>query len=53
MDPTIGEAKKKRMMFSSFVITLDAKKGEILSLRMNGRGKNYTEYSFSDFVFKK
>lgn len=53
MDPTIGEAKKKRMMFSSFVITLDAKKGEILSLRMNGRGKNYTEYSFSGFVFKK
>jgi hypothetical protein len=29
------------------------KKGEILTLRMNGRGKNYTEYSFSGFVFKK
>lgn len=53
MDPTVGEPKKKRMMFSSFVITLDAKKGEILTLRMNGRGKNYTEYSFSGFVFKK
>lgn len=53
MDPTVGQAKKKRMMFSSFVITLDAKKGEICTLRMNGRGKNYTEYSFSGFVFKK
>lgn len=52
MDPTIGQAQKKRMMFSSFVITLDVKKGEILTLRMNGRGKNYTEYSFSGFVFK-
>lgn len=52
MDPTIGQAQKKRMMFSSFVITLDVKKGEIRTLRMNGRGKNYTEYSFSGFVFK-
>lgn len=52
MDPTIGQAQKKRMMFSSFVVTLDVKKGEIRSLRMNGRGKNYTEYSFSNFVFK-
>lgn len=53
MDPTADQAKKKRMMFSSFVITLDVKKGEILTLRMNGRGKNYTEYSFSGFVFNK
>ncbi len=53
MDPTVGQANKKRMMFTSFVITLDVKKGEILTLRMNGRGKNYTEYSFSNFVFKK
>lgn len=52
MDPTIGQAQKKRMMFSSFVVTMDVKKGEILTLRMNGRGKNYTEYSFSGFVFK-
>ncbi len=52
MDPTVGQAKKKRMMFSSFVITLDVKKGEIRSLRMNGRGKNYTEYTFSGFIFK-
>ncbi len=52
MDPTVGQAQKKRMMFSSFVITLDVKKGEMLTLRMNGRGKNYTEYSFSGFIFK-
>lgn len=52
MDPTVGQAQKKRMMFTSFVITLDVKKGEIRTLRMNGRGKNYTEYAFSGFVFK-
>ncbi len=52
MDPAVGQAKKKRMMFSSFVVTLDIKKGELLTLSMNGRGKNYTEYSFSSFVFK-
>lgn len=53
MDPSVGQEKKKRMMFSSFVVTLDIKKGELRTLRMNGRGKNYTEYTFSDFVFKK
>ena len=52
MDPSVGQAKKKRMMFSSFVITLDVKKGEIRTLRMNGRGKNYTEFTFSGFIFK-
>ncbi len=52
MDPTVGQAQKKRMMFTSFVITLDVKKGEIRTLRMNGRGKNYTEYAFSGFIFK-
>lgn len=52
MDPSYGMEKKKRMMFSSFIITLDCKKGEIKTLRMNGRGSNYTEYSFSDFMFK-
>lgn len=52
MDPTVGQAKKKRMMFSSFIITLDTKKGEMRSLRMNGRGKNYIEYTFSGFVFR-
>lgn len=53
MDPSIGEEKKKRMLFSSFLITLDSKKGEFRTLRMNGRGKNYTEYSFSSFEFKQ
>lgn len=53
MDPSIGEAKKKRMLFSSFLITLDTTKGEFRTLRMNGRGKNYTEYSFSNFEFKQ
>lgn len=51
MDPNAGQSKKKRMMFSSFLITLDVKKGELRSLRMNGRGKNYTEYTFSNYKF--
>ena len=53
MDPTVGQEHKKRMMFTSFVVTLDVRNCELRSLRMNGRGKNYTEYTFSDFVYKK
>lgn len=53
MDPTVGLERKKRMMFTSFVVTLDVRKCELRSLCMNGRGKNYTEYTFSDFVYKK
>jgi len=41
----------KRMMFSSFVMTIDAKTSELKTLRMNERA-GYTEYSFSNFQFK-
>ena len=36
-------------MFTSFVVTIDQKAGELRSLRMNEKGKNYTQYDFSNF----
>ena len=48
---TITPDSKKKMMFSSFVLVLDTKTSEIKSLRMNEKGKNYTEYTFSGFNF--
>jgi len=38
--------KKKRRLFSSFVLTIDAKTSAILQLRMNERGSNYINYEF-------
>ena len=49
---TSADGKKKRQMFSSFVVTFDVKAGEFKSLRMNERGENYTHYDFSDFKLK-
>lgn len=49
--PETGKSKK-RMMFMSFVITMDAKTSEIKTLRMNEKGQNYTNYEFSDYTFK-
>ena len=40
----------RRMMFTSFVLTIDAKTSEIRSLRMNERS-GYTEYTFSGYKF--
>ena len=42
----------KRMMFTSFILSIDGKNGEIKSLRMNERGDNYTLYTFSDYQWK-
>lgn len=41
----------KRIMFSSFVLTIDTKTSELKSLRMNERA-GYTEYTFSGYKFK-
>jgi len=41
----------RRMLFSSFVLTLDAKTGALHTLRMNER-KGYTEYTFSHHQYK-
>lgn len=48
--PTVVSAKaKRRMMFQSFVLTLDIRTSRIQSLRMNERGTNYTQYDFVDY----
>ncbi len=48
-----AEDKKtaRRMLFSSFVLTIDSKTSELKSLRMNERS-GYTEYTFSGYQFK-
>lgn len=49
--PIVTDAKQKRkQMFTSFVVVVDTKKGELKSLRMNEKGQNYTQYDFSNFV---
>lgn len=42
---------QRRMLFSSFVLTLDKNTSELKSLRMNERG-GYTEYTFTGHQFK-
>ena len=39
-------AKKKRQLFSSFVLVVGARTSAFRTLRMNGAGEDYTEYSF-------
>jgi hypothetical protein len=43
---------KRRSPFTSFVLTINEKTSALVSLRMNQRGKNFTEYKFSNFAFK-
>ena len=38
--------QKKRQLFSSFSLTVDTKTKALRTLRMNGRGEDYTEYTF-------
>lgn len=47
--PLSGNAKaRKRLLFTSFVVTVDSKTSELKAMRMVGRGKgNYTDYLFS------
>jgi len=42
----------RRMLFTSFQLTIDTKNSELRSLRMNEKGENYTEYKFTNFLFK-
>lgn len=51
--PTAANKKEeRRMMFTSFVLTIDSKTSALKSLRFNERKGNYTDYQFSDFKFK-
>ena len=42
----VPAGKKKRQLFTSFVLSVDAKSKALRTLRMNGRGEDYTEYTF-------
>ncbi len=44
--------QQRRMMFQSFVLTIDTATSKLLSLRMNEKAGNYTEYTFTNFQFK-
>lgn len=48
-----AESKKaaRRMLFTSFQLTIDTKTSELRSLRMNGKA-GYQEYLFTNFQFK-
>ena len=51
--PEAGDKKQqRRMMFTSFVLTIDVATSKLLSLRMNEKAGNYTEYTFTNFQFK-
>ena len=42
----VPKEQKKRQLFTSFLLTVDNKTKAIRTLRMNGRGEDYTEYTF-------
>lgn len=42
----VPTGKKKRQLFTSFVLAVDTKTKALRTLRMNGRGEDYTEYDF-------
>ncbi len=50
--PQVTNKQARRMMFTSFVLTIDAQTSELRALRMNEKKGNYTEYTFNHFVFK-
>ena len=41
---------KRRLMFTSFIITIDAKTGRMNRLLIHERGGNYSQYDFSGYV---
>ncbi len=50
LSPRLASAKeKRRLMFTSFVLTIDTATSRLLSLRMEGRGGSYTQYDLSDY----
>lgn len=40
----------RRMMFTSFVLTIDPASSQLTGMRMNERGGNYTQYDLSDYL---
>jgi len=51
--PTAADKKgQRRIMFTSFVLTIDTQTSALKSLRMNERKGSYTEYTFTNFKLK-
>lgn len=49
--PNVTDGKaKRRMMYTSCVVTIDMKNAEVKTIRINERGGNYTQYDFSGYV---
>lgn len=46
---TRSAAEKRKLMFQSFIITVDTKSGDLKSIRLNEKGQNYQQYDFSNF----
>ncbi|EJW97292.1 outer membrane lipoprotein carrier protein LolA [gut metagenome] len=50
--PAVTNPKeKRRLMFTSCLVSVDLKASELRSLRINERGENYTQYDFSHYVW--
>ena len=49
--PTVNTKQQKRMMFSSFVLEINAKTSALESLRMNEKRGGYTVYTFTNNKF--
>lgn len=45
---TKSAAEKRKLMFQSYVITVDTKVGELKSVRLNEKGQNYQQYDLSN-----
>lgn len=42
-------AERKKMLYQSFVLTIDQKAGELRSIQLNGKGKNWDKYEFTGY----
>lgn len=52
--PLVKDNKaKRRMMYTSCVVTIDLKSAEIRTLCIHERAGNYTQYDFSNYVLNK
>lgn len=50
--PNAKDAKaKRRLMYTSFIITIDARTGNMSRLLIHERGGNYSQYDFSGYAF--
>lgn len=48
--PTLDAKARKRMPFTSFELTLDARTHKLKTLRINEKGENYVVYDLSGYV---